>query len=192
MRFIIHKKINLFTFANYCGSAAWGSGAFRRIVVSSTEQPPRPIPPGGRMGAPGGGVGGGCHPRGKPGGDSREWGVGRGPASRCGRREQREVPKQTRARSVRRGGCEAQALEGEGADLSLVKGRCSPRGTEGRHWPPEARPQGVLRADPVGWVSASALPPLPEPAGHRASGPGRATLCDTILAQVCRAPLFAT
>lgn len=102
------------------------------------------------------------------------------------------MPKQTRARSVRRGGWEAQALEGEGAHLSLVKGRCSPRGTEGSHWPPEARPQGALRADPVGWVSAIALPPLPKLAGHRASGPEGATLCDTILAQVCRAPLFAT
>ena len=32
-----------------------------------------------------------------------------------------------------RGGWEAEALEGEWADLSVVKGRCSPRGTEGRH-----------------------------------------------------------
>ena len=119
-------------------------------------------------------------------------GVGRRPASRCGRRERREVPKQTRARSVGRGGWEAQALEREGADLSLVKGRCSLRGSEGRHWPPEARPEGALRADPIGWVSASALPPLPEPAGHRASGPEGAALWETILAQVYRASLFAT
>ena len=57
-------------------------------------------------------------------GGGLQGGVGGGSRGRC--RSRREP-------GGGRGGWEAEALEGEWADLSVVKGRCSPRGTEGRH-----------------------------------------------------------